>query len=190
MIEWFDDLTLGMRFKSGEVSVSKEDIKRFAAEFDPQPFHLAEGAAQKTVFKGLAASGWHTAAISMGLTVEVRPFGPHPLMGLGVDELRWMLPVRPGDVLHVEGEVVELIPSRTKPQGIAKIKWTTYNQRGEAVYSSRRLGLSPVVPIRPPDLLISTAVEFGLRSPRGCETLPRLGGANAISGELSSALQC
>ena len=91
MIEWFDDLTLGMRFKSGEVSVSKEDIKRFAAEFDPQPFHLDEAAAEKTVFKGLAASGWHTAAISMGLTVEVRPFGPHPLMGLGVDggELLW-----------------------------------------------------------------------------------------------------
>src|SRR5258708_24437137 len=98
MIEWFDDLTLGMRFKSGEVSVSKEDIKRFAAEFDPQPFHLDEAAAEKTVFKALAASGWHTAAISMGLTVEVRPFGPHPLMGLGVDDLRWMLPVRPGDV--------------------------------------------------------------------------------------------
>jgi acyl dehydratase len=143
MIEWFDDLTLGMRFKSGEVSVSREDIKRFAAEFDPQPFHLDEGAAEKTVFKGLAASGWHTAAISMGLTVEVRPFGPHPLMGLGVDELRWIMPVRPGDVLHVEGEVVELIPSRTKQQGIAKIKWTTYNQRGEAVYTFTPIGIVP-----------------------------------------------
>jgi acyl dehydratase len=143
MIEWFDDLTLGMRFKSGEVSVSKEDIKRFAAEFDPQPFHLDEAAAEKTVFKGLAASGWHTAAISMGLTVEVRPFGPHPLMGLGVDELRWIMPVRPGDVLHVEGELVELIPSRTKPQGIAKIKWTTYNQRGEAVYTFTPIGIVP-----------------------------------------------
>jgi acyl dehydratase len=70
MIEWFDDLTLGMRFKSGEVSVSNEDIKRFAAAFDPQPFHLDEAAAEKTAFKGLAASGWHTAAISMGLAVE------------------------------------------------------------------------------------------------------------------------
>jgi acyl dehydratase len=83
MIEWFDDLTLGMRFKSGEVSVSREDIKRFAAEFDPQPFHLDEAAAEKTVFKGLAASGWHTAAISMGLTVEVRPFGPHRQLAPG-----------------------------------------------------------------------------------------------------------
>src|SRR5258706_15330700 len=102
MIEWFDDLTLGMRFKSGEGSVSKEDIKRFAAGFDPQPFHLDEAAAEKTIFKGLAASGWHTSAISMRLCVDTRPFGPHPLAGLGVDDLRWMMPVRPGDVLHVE----------------------------------------------------------------------------------------
>jgi acyl dehydratase len=143
MIEWFEDLTLGMRFKSDEIAVSKEDIKRFAAEFDPQPFHLDEAAAEKTAFKGLAASGWHTAAISMALTVKIRPFGPHPLMGLGVDDLRWMMPVRPGDVLHVEGEVVELIPSRTKPQGIAKIKWTAYNQRGEAVYTFTPIGIVP-----------------------------------------------
>jgi acyl dehydratase len=143
MIEWFDDLTLGMRFKSGEVSVTEEDIKRFAAEFDPQPFHLDEAAAEKTVFKGLAASGWHTAAISMRLCVEVRPFGPHPLMGLGVDDLRRVMPVRPGDVLHVEGEVVELIPSRTKPQGIVKVKWTAYNQRGEAVYTFTPTGIVP-----------------------------------------------
>jgi acyl dehydratase len=127
-------------------SVTNEDIKRFAAEFDPQPFHLDEAAAEKTAFKGLAASRWHTAAISMRLCVEVRPFGPHPLMGLGVDDLRWMMPVRPGDVLHVEGEVVELIPSRTKPQGIAKVKWTAYNQCGEAVYTFTPIG---VVPRRP-----------------------------------------
>jgi acyl dehydratase len=141
MVEWFDDLALGMRFRTGEVSVTKEDIKRFAAEFDPQPFHLDETAAEKTILKGLAASGWHTAAISMNLIVKIRPFGPQPLMGLGVDDLRWMTPVRPGDVLHVEGEVVELIPSRTKPQGIAKVKWTTYNQRGEAVYTFTPIGI-------------------------------------------------
>jgi acyl dehydratase len=141
MIEWFDDLALGMRFKSGEVTVTKEDIKRFAAEFDPQPFHLDEAAAEQTVFKGLAASGWHTAALSMRLCVKARPFGPQPLLGLGVDDLRWMMPVRAGDVLHVEGEVVELIPSRTKPQGIAKVKWTTYNQRGEAIYTFTPIGI-------------------------------------------------
>ena len=149
MIEWFEDLALGMRFKSGEVLVTGEDIKRFAAEFDPQPFHTDEVAALKTAFKGLAASGWHTAAISMGLIVHVRPFGPHPLMGLGVEDLRWMMPVRPGDVLHVEGEVVELTPSRTKPQGIAKIKWTAYNQRGEAVYTFTPIGIVPCGPSHP-----------------------------------------
>src|ERR1700738_2885874 len=97
MIKWFDDLTLGMRFKSGEVLVTKEDIKRLAREFDPQPFHLDEAAAEKTAFKGLAASGWHTAAMAMGLAVKVRRFGRHPLMGLGGDDLRWMMTVRPGD---------------------------------------------------------------------------------------------
>jgi acyl dehydratase len=143
MIEWFDDLKLGMRFRSGEVTVSGEDIKRFAAEFDPQPFHLDEEAAKDTVFKGLAASGWHTAAVAMRLATACRPFGPHPLMGLGVDDLRWMQPVRPGDTLHLEGEVVELVPSRTKPQGIARIKWTAYNQRGEAVYTFNPIAIVP-----------------------------------------------
>jgi acyl dehydratase len=143
MIEWFDDLKLGMRFKSGEATVSAEDIKRFASEFDPQPFHLDEAAAQGTFFNGLAASGWHTAAIAMRLAVQARPFGPHPLMGAGVDDLRWMKPVRPGDALHLEGEVVELIPSRSKPQGIARVKWTAYNQHGEAVYTFNPIALVP-----------------------------------------------
>jgi acyl dehydratase len=143
MIEWFDDLKVGMRFKSGEVTVSKEDIKRFAAEFDPQPFHTDEVAAKETAFKGLAASGWHTAAIAMRLAVEVRPFGPHPLLGAGVDDLRWMKPVRPGDTLHLEGEVVDLIPSRTKSQGIVRVKWTAYNQDGEAVYTFNPIGIVP-----------------------------------------------
>ena len=143
MIEWFDDLKLGMSFKSGETTVTREDIKRFASEFDPQPFHLDEAAAEKTAFKGLAASGWHTAAIAMNLAVQIKPFGPHPLLGLGVDDLRWMMPVRPGDVLPLEGEVVELIPSRTKPQGIARIKWTAYNQRGEPVYTFTPIGIVP-----------------------------------------------
>ena len=146
MIEWFDDLKLGMRFKSGEATVSREDIKRFASEFDPQPFHLDEAAAEKSVFKGLAASGWHTAAIAMNLVLQTRPFGPHPVLGLGVDDLRWLRPVRPGDVLHLEGEVVELTPSRTRPQGIAKIRWTAYNQDGQPVYAFTPI---LIVPRRP-----------------------------------------
>jgi acyl dehydratase len=143
MIEWFDDLKLGMRFTSGEATITKEDMLRFAAEFDPQPFHLDEVAAENTAFKGLAASGWHTAAVAMRLAVQVRPFGPHPLLGAGVDDLRWFKPVRPGDTLHLDGEVVELVPSRTKPQGIARIKWTAYNQHGEAVYTFNPIGIVP-----------------------------------------------
>jgi len=146
MIEWFDDLKLGMRFKSGEVTVSKEDIVRFAREYDPQPFHLDEEAAKHTILGGLAASGWQTAALAMRLATECRPFGPHPLLGAGVDDLRWLKPVRPGDTLHLEGEVVELVPSRSKPQGVARVKWTLYNQHGEGVYTFNPIA---IVPSRP-----------------------------------------
>jgi acyl dehydratase len=144
MVEWFDDLTVGMHFKSSEkVTVSKEDILRFAAEFDPQPFHLDEEAAKDTILNGLAASGWHTAALSMRLALTSRPFGPHPLFGAGVDELRWMKPVRPGDTLRLEGEVVELIPSKSKPVGIARVKWTVFNQDNEPVYTFTPLAIVP-----------------------------------------------
>ena len=133
MIKWFDDLRVGMRFKSPDMLVTREDIKRFAAEFDPQPYHLDEAAAERSQLKGLAASGWHTAAMAMRLAVETHPFGPHPLLGLGVDELRWLAPVRPGDIIHLEGEVVEVTPSRTRPQGTVRVKWTAFNQDGAAV---------------------------------------------------------
>jgi acyl dehydratase len=143
MVEWFDDLKVGMRFTSETTTVSKDDILRFAAEFDPQSFHVDEVAAENSVLNGLAASGWHTAAIAMRLALTTRPFGPHPLFGAGVDELRWMKPVQPGDTLHLEGEVVELIPSRTKPQGIARIRWTAYNQKGKAVYTFNPIAIVP-----------------------------------------------
>ena len=143
MIEWFDDLNLGMRFKTGETLVTHDDIVRFAREFDPQPFHLDDAAAEHTVLKGLAASGWHTAALSMRLILAIRPFGPHPVFGLGVDELRWLAPVRPGDTLRLEGEVIELIPSKTRPQGVVRIKWTAFNQRGEEVYTFTPMGIVP-----------------------------------------------
>jgi acyl dehydratase len=146
-IEWFDDFVLGMRFQSDEVQITESEIKRFASEFDPQPMHLDEAAASKTLFKGLAASGWHTAAIAMKLAVQIRPFGPHPLIGMGVDGLRWMVPVRPGDILHLEGEIIGLTPSKTKPQGIALVKWTLYNQNGEAVYTFTPIGIVPTRPI-------------------------------------------
>jgi acyl dehydratase len=143
MIEWFDDLKVGMRFKGGAVTITESGIKRFAAEFDPQPFHLDNEAAKHTVFKGLVASGWHTAALAMRLTAELKPFGPHPLLGLGVDNLRWLAPVRPGDTLRLEGEVISLTPSKAKPQGTVLIKWTLFNQNSEAVYTYTPIGIVP-----------------------------------------------
>ena len=142
-MRYYEDFKVGEMHECGEKTVHKDEIIAFAREYDPQPFHLDEVAAEKTVFKGLAASGWHTAAIAMNLAVQARPFGPHPLLGAGVDDLRWMKPVRPGDTLHLEGEVVELIPSRTRPQGIARVKWTAYNQQGEAVYTFNPIGIVP-----------------------------------------------
>ena len=146
-VEWFDDLIVGMRFGTGEARVTASEIKRFAAEFDPQPMHLDEETAQRTLFRGLAASGWHTAAIAMKLIVEARPFGLHPVIGMGVDGLRWTAPVRPDDMVRLEGEVMSLAPSKSKPQGTVVTKWTMYNQNGETVYT-----FSPItiVPRRPP----------------------------------------
>ena len=134
MIEWFDDLATGMQFKTGEARITAPDIKRFAAEFDPQPFHLDEIAAQASVFKGLSASGWHTAAVAMRLLVTGGlPFA-NGIVGMG-GEIAWPRPTRPGDILHVESEIVEISPSRSKPhQGIVTVRGTMFNQNQEAVY--------------------------------------------------------
>jgi acyl dehydratase len=131
---YLEDLHVGQRFRSGEYEMTAERIKAFAAEFDPQPFHLDESAAQASIFKGLAASGWHTAAVAMRLLVDGGlPFA-HGLVGLG-GEIAWPRPTRPGDTLRVESEIVEIKPSRSKPhQGIVTVGSTMLNQGGEAVY--------------------------------------------------------
>jgi acyl dehydratase len=131
---YLDDLYVGQRFTSGTHLMEEARIKEFASEFDPQPFHLDEAAAETTVFKGLAASGWHTAAVAMRLLVTGGlPFA-NGIIGLG-GEIAWPRPTRPGDVLHVESEIVEITPSRSKPQqGIVTIRGTMLNQNGEAVY--------------------------------------------------------
>src|SRR6202011_5099077 len=105
-----------------------------AAEFDPQPFHLDEEAARDTIFRGLAASGWHTAAPTLRVLVEtdLKPAGG--IVGAGFDEFRWPRPVRPGDELSVEGEVLEVRPSKSQPeQGLIKVRTTTLNQADEPV---------------------------------------------------------
>jgi len=114
--------------------VDAERIKGFAAEFDPQPFHLDEDAAKGSLFGGLAASGWHTAAMTMRLLVDsdLKPAGG--IIGGGFDEFRWPRPVRAGDELRIECEVLEVRPSKSRPeQGLIKVKMTTLNQDGEAV---------------------------------------------------------
>jgi acyl dehydratase len=131
---YLDDLYVGQRFTSDTYVIDEARIKEFAAEFDPQPFHLDETAAQASIFKGLAASGWHTAAIAMRLLVTGGlPFA-NGIVGLG-GEISWPRPTRPGDLLRVESEIVEITPSRSKPQqGVVMVRSTMLNQNGEAVY--------------------------------------------------------
>lgn len=130
---YFDDFTVGDTFVGDTVEVTAADIKRFAAEFDPQPFHLDDEAARDTIFGGLAASGWHTAAITMRLLVASGPKLANGILGAGAD-IEWKQPTRAGDVLRVESEVVELTPARSRPQyGMLTLRTRTVNQRGEVV---------------------------------------------------------
>jgi acyl dehydratase len=130
---FLEDMSVGMKFSSGTYLMEEAEIKDFALKYDPQPMHLDEAAAQASVFKGLAASGWHTAAVSMRLLITGGlPFAAGAV-GLG-GEIEWPRPTRPGDVLHVESEIVEITPSRSKPnQGIVRVRNTTLNQKGEPV---------------------------------------------------------
>jgi acyl dehydratase len=131
---YLEDLTPSRVFKSCEITLDSTAIKAFASQFDPQPFHLDEAAAAKTFFGGLAASGWHTAALTMRLLVEGGLPIAGGIIGAGADEFRWPRPVRPGDTLHVESEVLEVRPSRSRPdQGLIKVRATTFNQRNEPV---------------------------------------------------------
>lgn len=144
---YLEDFAAGQKFGSGRLRVERERIKSFAGEFDPQPFHLDEQAAQSSFFRGLAASGWHTAALTMRLLVEseLRPAGG--IVGAGFEEFRWPRPVRPDDELHLEIEVLETRSSKSRPaQGVIKVRTTTLNQDGEPVQVT--VG-SLIVPVRP-----------------------------------------
>ena len=131
---YLEDFVAGQTFSSGRARITAEEIQAFAAKFDPQPFHLGESAAKQSFFRGLAASGWHTAAITMRLLVEsdLKPAGG--VIGAGFDEFRWPRPVRPGDELHIECEVLEVRPSRSLPDsGFIKLRTTTLNQHNDPV---------------------------------------------------------
>ena len=144
---YLDDLHVGQRFASSTHALDGEQITRFAREFDPQPFHLDDEAAKRTLFGGLAASGWHTAAITMKLLLDGGAPIAGGIIGLG-GELAWPKPTRPGDVLWVHSEIVEVTPSRTRPdRGIVAIRSETRNQHGDVV---QVFTAKLVVPRRPP----------------------------------------
>jgi acyl dehydratase len=131
---YLEDLTVGQTFRSGTVTMEPGQLKAFSAEFDPQPFHLDEDAAGPSLFGELVASGWHTAALTMKLLVESDMKIHGGLIGVGVDELNWPRPVRPGDTLRVESEVLDVRPSKSLPErGIVKVRNTTLNQNDQPV---------------------------------------------------------
>lgn len=143
---YLEDLYPGLRFTSGTHTLDEAQIKAFAKQFDPQPFHLDDEAAQSSLFAGLAASGWHTAAITMRLQVETGLPISGGIIGAG-GEINWPRPTRPGDILQVESEVLEVKPSRSRPErGMVTIRSETRNQRGEVVQT---LTVKLVVPRRP-----------------------------------------
>ena len=130
---YLEDFAVGQTFGSGRLRIDGERALAFAAEFDPLPFHLDE-AARHSMFGGMTASGWHTAAVTMRLLVETELKPAGGLVGAGLDECRWPRPVRPGDELRVECEVLEVRPSKSRPeQGLIKLRTTTLNQDDEAV---------------------------------------------------------
>ena len=132
---FLEDLAVGQRFTSAAARVDAAAIKDFAAAWDPQPFHLDEAAAAGTLFGGLSASGWHTAAMTMRLLVTSGLPLAGGIIGSG-GELLWEKPVRPGDTLHVECEVLEIVPSRSRPdRGMVRVRCLTRNQHGETVQS-------------------------------------------------------
>lgn len=129
---FLEDLEAGQVYRTDTHVMTVEEIKAFARQYDPQPFHIDEDAAKDSLFEGLCASGWHTAAITMKLVLEgpFRPAGGH--IGARLEELRWPRPTRPGDELRAETEVLEVRPSESRPgYGWAKVRTTTFNQNGD-----------------------------------------------------------
>ena len=140
---YFEDLGPGECFISDSFAVTEKQLVEFAYKFDPQMFHLDTKSAERSIFKGLVASGWHTAAITMRLFVKTLNFAEGAI-GLGVDELRWPNAVRPGDALRVETEILEARSSRSKPDyGIIRLRNVTKNQRDEVVQTMTAHAMVP-----------------------------------------------
>jgi acyl dehydratase len=140
---FFDDLVIGQKFKSGTHQLNAAEITAFASRFDPQPFHLDEATAKQTLFGGLVASGWHTGAITMRLIIgDGSPIAGGIISKGG--EISWLKPVHPGDILHVESEITEKIPSKSNPaRGTAIIRSETINQYSEVVQVLKAILIVP-----------------------------------------------
>ncbi len=143
---YFEDMVLGASFDLGHCQVSEEEILQFGRQFDPQPFHIDPAAAQASVFGGLVASGWHTCSLTMRLLVDGLLAHSSSLGSPGVDNIRWLRPVRPGDTLHAVVTITEVRPSQSKPdRGAVKIHIAVSNQRddqgGEVVMTMDSFGL-------------------------------------------------
>jgi acyl dehydratase len=134
MKQYLEDFAAGQVYRSNRMQVDKGQILAFASQFDPQPYHLDEEAARKSVFKGLAASGWHTAAVTMRLLVESEFQPADGILGVALEELSWPRPVRPGDELRVESQVLEVRPSKLRgDRGVIRVRTTTFNQNDQPV---------------------------------------------------------
>jgi len=142
-MQYFEDIQVGSRTRFGRYEVTREDVLAFAQKFDPQPFHLSDEEAAKTHFGRIAASGWHTCAMSMAMIVENLTANQQAgLGGIGIDSLRWWKPVYPGDVLNCEIEILEKTPSRSKPdRGSYVSRLTVFNQDGDKVMSYENTAL-------------------------------------------------
>ncbi|MDQ2868243.1 MAG: MaoC family dehydratase [Verrucomicrobiota bacterium] len=140
----FEDFPAGTRLVSSAYPITADAIIAFAREFDPQPFHLDEKIAEQSLFQGLAASGWHTAAVSMRAFIDTMQVKKEGIIGLGVDELKWPTAVRPGDELRLEIEILSARISKSKPgYGIIRIRNVTKNQRDEIVQTFSANALLP-----------------------------------------------
>lgn len=141
-MRYFEDFQVGQVGEAGPYEVTREELLDFARKFDPQPFHLDEEAARKTHFGGLVASGWHTAAIGHRLLVDGLLKDAASVGSPGLDELRWLKPVRPGDALTLRMEVLDLLPSKSRPErGSIRCLFTLRNQKGEEVMTQKGIGM-------------------------------------------------
>jgi acyl dehydratase len=147
MARYLDEFTVGDAFESGTYTLTLEDSLEFAREYDPQPFHLDAEAGARSMFRQLVSSGWQTAAITMRLIVDSAVLKETGIVGTGIDELRWLAPVKPGDTLHVRGEIVEKLPwPGSKSRGTLRVKLATIDAASVVVMTQIA---SLVVPVRP-----------------------------------------